>query len=89
LEPEKLTTYITTISEDSMGALTLATLEPGRCTPGSKHYYYAVKMHWFRSYLKPNHIEIMKINTKEQRADILTKGLRPEVFERIRKLLCG
>ena len=87
LEPERLTTFKTMIWEDNMGAMTLAKLEPGRTTPRSKHY--AVKIHWFRSYLKPNHIEIVKIDTKEQRADILTKGLRPETFEKIRKLLCG
>jgi hypothetical protein len=87
LPPERLTTFKTTIWEDNMGALTLGKLEPGRCTPRSKHY--AVKIHWFRSYLKPNHIEIMKIDTKEQRADILTKGLKPDTFEKIRKLLCG
>jgi hypothetical protein len=68
-------------------ALTLAKLEPGRSTPRSKDY--AVKIHWFRSFLKPNHIEIMKIDTKEQRADVLTKGLRPDTFEKTRKLLCG
>jgi hypothetical protein len=87
LEPERLTTFKTTIWEDNMGVLTLANLEPGRCTPRSKHY--AVKIHWFRSYLKPNRIKIMKIDSKVQKADILTKGLRPETFETIRKLLCG
>jgi hypothetical protein len=43
LEPERLTTFKTTIWEDNMRALTLATLEPGHCTPRSKHY--AVKIH--------------------------------------------
>jgi hypothetical protein len=76
LEPERLTMFKTTIWEDNMGAMTLAKLEPGRCTPRSRHY--AVKIHWFRYYLKPTHIEIMKIDTKERRTDILTKGLRPE-----------
>jgi hypothetical protein len=88
LDKERLTSFKTTIWEDNMGAITLAKLKPGRCTPRSKHY--TVKMHWFRSYLKPNHIEIMKIDTKEQWADTLTKGLRSESFEQIRKLLlCG
>lgn len=75
--------------EDNMGALTLAKLEPGKCTPRSKHYA-VTKIHWFRSYyLKPSHIEIMKINRSERRADILTNGLKPETFKYIHKLLCG
>jgi hypothetical protein len=69
------------------GALQLANMEPGRATPRLKHY--AIKYHWFRSHLKPKHIEILKIDTKLQRADILTKGLTKDKFESIRKLLCG
>jgi hypothetical protein len=41
------------------------------------------------AHLKPNHIEICKIDSKSQRADILTKGLTKDKFESIRKLLCG
>jgi hypothetical protein len=85
--PERLAAFKTAVWEDNVGALTLGKLEPGRCTPRSKHR--AVKTHWFRSHLKPNHIEIMKIDAKEQRADVLTKGLKPDTFEKIRKLLCG
>jgi hypothetical protein len=81
------TTFKTTVWEDNSGALTLANLEPGRMTPRSKHY--AVKYHWFRSHLKPNSVEVLKIDTSLQKADIFTKGLRTEKFESIRKLLCG
>ena len=84
---EKIIKFKTTIWEDNVGALTLARLEPGQMTPRSKHY--AIKYHWFRSHLKPNKIELHKVDTKEQKADILTKGLRKDLFERIRKLLCG
>jgi hypothetical protein len=70
-----------------MGALTLANLEPGRTTPRSK--FYAIKFHWFRSWLKPKEIEIQYIDTKQQKADILTKSLTVSEFLRARKLTCG
>ena len=82
-----LTTFQTTVHEDNFGCLTLARMEPGRTTPRSKHY--AVKIHWFRSKLKPNKIIVVKIDTSLQRADILTKGLRIKQFQSIRQLLCG
>jgi hypothetical protein len=87
LSEEVLTSFKTTVWEDNNGALTLANMEPGRMTPRSKHY--AVKYHWFRSHLTPNKIEVHKIETNLQKADIFTKGLRKEKFQSIRKLLCG
>ena len=81
------TTIRTTVHEDNAGALTLANMEAGRVTPRSKHY--AIKMHWFRLKLKPNNINVVKIDTKEQKADILMKGLTKDMFESIRFLLCG
>ena len=83
----KLIVTKTTVWVDNVRALTLARLEPGQMTPRSKHY--AVKYHWFRSKLKTNGIAVRKIDTEDQKADMLTKGLRREVFERIRKLFCG
>jgi hypothetical protein len=80
-------TFQTTVWEDNAGALSLANLEPGRMTPRSKHY--AIKYHWFRSQLRPHNIQVKKIDTNQQRADILTKGLRAIKFVEIRKLLCG
>lgn len=82
-----LVTFKTTVHEDNMGALTLANLEPGRTTPRSK--FYAIKFHWFRSWLKPKEIEIQYIDTKQQKADILTKSLTVSEFLRARKLTCG
>ena len=87
LDENYLTTFKTSVWEDNMGALTLANLEPGQVTPSSKHY--AIKFHWFRQFLKPNRVEIHKIATDEQKADILTKGLVEAKFIAIRKLLCG
>jgi Reverse transcriptase (RNA-dependent DNA polymerase) len=84
---EQATTFKTSVWEDNQGAHNLANMEPGRTTPRSKHY--AIKYHWFRSHLKPNQVEVKKIDTNAQKADILTKGLRTDKFRDIRKLLCG
>ena len=82
-----LAEFKTTIWEDNIGALTLANLEPGQHTPRSK--FYDVKVHWFRSHLKPNYIEVKKIETKFQLADIFTKPLSKDVFEFLRERLMG
>ena len=82
-----LTTFRTTVHEDNSGALALANLEPGQHTARSK--FYDVKVHWFRSHLKPYHIVIQKIDTKIQLADIFTKPLTCEIFQPLRKLLMG
>jgi hypothetical protein len=87
ISDEQVTKFKTTVWEDNVGALTLANMEPGRMTPRSK--FYAVKYHWFWSQLKPNQIKVEKIDTKLQRADILTKGLTQATFENVRRLLCG
>jgi hypothetical protein len=80
-------TLRTTVHEDNTGALKLATMEPGRMTPRSKHY--GIKYHWFREKLKPNEIEIVHVGTGKQRADFLTKSLRVSKYEENRKLTCG
>jgi hypothetical protein len=87
LAQEPITHFRTTVWEDNAGALKLATLEPGRMTPMSK--WYGIKYHWFRSKLKPNSIDIIKIASVDQRADFLTKSLRREKFEANRKLTLG
>ena len=86
-EPGRLVTFKTTVHEDNQGALALAKLEPGRTTPRSK--FYALKWHWFRSWLKPMEIELQYIDTKEQKADIFTKSLGTSEFKRARRLTCG
>jgi hypothetical protein len=82
-----LTKFKTSVHEDNQGALRLARLEPGRNTPRSK--FYAIKHHWFRSWLKPKEIELEYIESKLQKADILTKSLGVTAFEDNRKLSCG
>ena len=68
-----LTQFKTTIHEDNQSCLKLALLPAGQMTPRSK--FYAIKMHWFRSWLKPNKIELQYISTKLQKADMFTKSL--------------
>jgi hypothetical protein len=87
LEPEKLSTIKSTIWEDNVGALTLANLELPRITPKSKHF--AVKYHWFREQLIPGEIEIVRVDTHNQLADVFTKGLSKEKFENLRGSLLG
>ena len=81
------TTFRTTVGEDNMGALTLANMDPGHNTPRSR--FYDSKAHWFSQYLKPNHIDVKKIDAKSQIADALTKPCVKDTFERLRKMLCG
>ena len=70
---EHLTTFKTTVWKDNNGCLILANMEPGQSTPRSKHC--AIKQHWFCSHIKEGVIEIKKIETHLQKADILTKGM--------------
>ena len=74
------------IFEDNQGALGLSQIP--HLTPRSKHY--ATKLHFFRSHCKPNGIlDIQKIGTKDQVADIYTKPLDCQTFERVHALLMG
>ena len=82
-----ITTFKTTLHEDNQGALRLAGLEVGRHTPRSK--FYALKHHWFRSWLKPSEIELHYIESKCQKADMFTKSLGTVAFETNRMLSCG
>jgi hypothetical protein len=89
LDDAKLATISanTVVHEDSSGALTLVKLEPGRSTPLSK--FFDVKYHWFREQLKPQWIEVVKVPTDFQLAEIFTKGLRGIKFKQMCGLLCG
>ena len=80
----KLLTFKATVHEDNQGALILANPENGCHTPRSK--LYAIKLHWFQSWLKPKAIEVICIPTHEQKSDFLTKPLPPLPFQRNRAL---
>ena len=73
------------VFEDNNGALLLATKQ--RITNRTK--YFLVKWHFFWSHVESGEVNVLKIDTTEQWADYLTKGLNREVFERIRKLVQG
>ena len=75
-----------TVFEDNQGCLSLVNV-PKMST---RNKYLALKYHFFRSHIgKEKGIEAKYINTLEQRADILTKGLPPSQFIVIRKMLMG
>ena len=74
------------VFEDNNGALTLANAP--KMNPRTKHI--AVKYHHFRECIgKDKGIEILKVDTKDQLADTLTKGLAADQFTSLRKKLIG
>jgi hypothetical protein len=75
-----------TIFEDKMGCLSLVNVP--KMSPRNKHI--ALKYHFFISQISESKGIVAKhVNTKEQKADIFTKGLREAQFKHIRKLLIG
>jgi hypothetical protein len=85
ISTELQSTIHSRVFEDNNGALLLATSQ--RITSRTK--YFLVKWHFFWEHVKKGTVSILKIDTKEQRADYLTTGLSREVFETIRKLVQG
>ena len=79
--------FKTRIYEDNSAALSLATNQ--KVTSRTKHW--SVKFHFFWSHLndKSKNMECLKVGTKEQRADYLTKGLTRELFQNCRELNQG
>ena len=70
-----------------MGALILAKLEPGCHTPRSK--FYALKLHWFHSWLLLKLINVVFVSTHEQKSDYLTKALNAVKFAENRSSSMG
>jgi len=85
LPPEVTLSFQCRAFEDNNGALLLANNQ--RLTNRTK--YYQVKWHWFWHHVNDKSVNIVKVDTLEQRADYLTKGLTREAFERIRMLVQG
>jgi Reverse transcriptase (RNA-dependent DNA polymerase) len=83
------TTFDTTIAarvfEDNSGALSLAVNQRLQ----RRTRYFNARWHHFWEHVNSGQIKIEKIDTLEQRADYLTKGLTREPFERIRMLVQG
>ena len=88
-----LTAFETAAWEDNNGALTLANLDPGQHASRSK--FCDSKIHWFRSFSQPDEhgnpspIKVLKVDTKQQIADLFTECLPTDVFRHSRKLLVG
>jgi hypothetical protein len=79
-----------TVFEDNNGALALANNQ--RITNRTR--YYLIGWHWFWSHVgdpdvDPSKVGIVAISTDLQGADILTKGLSRETFEKIRLIIQG
>ena len=79
-----LINFSTVIHEDNATALSLAIKQ--KITTRTKHW--AVKSHFFWSHINDpaKHLSVVKVDTKEQRADYLTKGLVKELFLNCRRL---
>ena len=71
------------VFEDNAGAIEMANDHKYR--PRTKHLNN--RIHHFRQYIESGKIKVVKIDTKDQEADILTKPLPVQQFEKLRKLL--
>jgi hypothetical protein len=56
-------------------------------TPRTKHI--AIKYHWFKSHIQEGEIEVRRIDTKVQKADIFTKGIAKREFDEKRAMIMG
>ena len=75
-----------TVFEDNQGCLSLVNVPK----MSARNKYLALKYHFFRDQIgEDKGIVAQYINTKEQKADIYTKGLPVAQFQHSRKLLIG
>ena len=74
-----------TMFEDNIGALELAKA-PKMC-PRTKHI--TIKYHHFRSKVASSKVDIQHVDTKNQIANIFTKGLPRFDFKQLRMMLLG
>ena len=77
-----------TVFEDNNGCIELAKLPKMR--PRTKHI--AIKYHFFRDHVitdsnKTGFVNIIKVDTKFQLADLLTKAFAKPAFERLKELI--
>ena len=73
------------VYEDNSGALEIATNHKFR--PRTKHINN--KLHHFRDYVTRGEISIVRISTKEQLADMLTKPVTEDILTNLRKKVMG
>ena len=86
IEKGKVTEIRSTIWEDNEACLKLANLELPYMTNRSKHI--ALKYHWFREHTNKEWV-VKPIASECQLGDLFTKGLSPDVFERLRFQIMG
>ena len=75
------------VFEDNVGALELLANSTPKLRPRTKHF--AVQLHHFRQYILNKQITVEKVDTKFQRADIMTKVLPRDPFQSLRKSISG
>ena len=73
------------VFEDNNGAWTVANNQ--RVTSRTK--YFQVKWHHFWEFVKNGTLEVNRVDTKDQLADFLTKGLTLELYATNRKSAQG
>ena len=73
--------------EDNTGTHKLANFKVPVMYVRNKHI--CIKYHWCQSMVKTLVTEILRISTKEQRAEIFTKGLTRFNFKQVRKTSDG
>jgi hypothetical protein len=75
-----------TIFEENNCALGLS--KAPKINTRTKHI--AVKYYWFKDMIgKEKGFDIVKVESRDQKADIFTKGLTAELFAHVRKLVMG
>ncbi len=79
------TSIKSTVFEDNQAAISHAVAP--KMSPRTKHI--AVKYHFFRHHIASGEIEVVYVDTNNQVADLLTKGLPPEKFRYLREKLMG
>ena len=86
-DKETLCSFPTVVHEDNTSALNLAVNQ--KVTSRTKHW--CIKFHFFWSYVNDTtkNTTVVQVDTKEQRADYLTKGLVVLLFVNCRKLNQG
>ena len=84
-DPTFLTKTYSSVFEDNTGALLLA--QTPRMSPRSKHI--AVPYHFFCDHVANGTIQIHKVASEVNPADLFTKGLDRVKFQALRKLLMG
>ena len=73
------------VFEDNSGAIEIAKVPKMR--PRTKHLN--IKYHHFRSFVQDGSISVHHVGTEQQTADIFTKPLNQDLFQKHRKSLLG